>query len=426
VYPLLPIEHIRRDLVAHLYGMANMLDCCVRHGAGPLMLNFAADKVGLDFPQYDDFDLTGFPAAEGLKAVYRYAAFGEFHPSSSIEHLSLDPNEGALGRMHLLVQTFVGNPEVAYCFDEVTQIFDNPDAPRGGFREMVALAVARATLDDGLNLTAGQVALLANVSERTVANAMATSGESRLSSTHDEAGGTVIKSDEAFRWLSGRRAFVATASLGLSTGLPKTLDAKALREFIVERIREEVPDDGWDFANLKTRGLTSIPGQRCVTICRVLGWSESRAQAWIDGDLAKLDLDDCDPIAGIMGVDGRRLASHLLAVRFPDSDKQLDATLTEAGVRSGYFDIEQRFARRFFPDDAFGGRGSVEIGAPVRLHFDRLVYETDIRVKSQALVSPRKRFTGYFKAHQAKPGDKVRITRISERDYELTFIGASK
>ena len=101
------------------------------------------------------------------------------------------------------------------------------------------------------------------------------------------------------------------------------------------------------------------------------------------------------------------------------------ATLTEAGIRSGYFDIEQRYARRIFPDDSFGGRGTDEIGVPVLLDIDGQPHETDIRVKSQALVSPRKRFTGYFKSHGAKPGDQVSITRIGAREFKLNFISKS-
>jgi hypothetical protein len=420
MHTLPPLEHIRRDLTAHLYGFAHIADRCVRPGSGSSILNLAPTGANLDFPKYDDFELSSFPLAEGLGSVYRYAAFGETSPND--DHLSLDPNEGALGRMQLL-QTFVSNPAVSYCFDEVTQSFDEPNAPRGGFPEMVALAGARATLDEGLDLTPGQVALLANVSERTVANAMAMKGDSRLAASRDAEGRTVVTAAEADRWLGGRRAFLKSVSVRSGETMPDVMNGQELATFITTRIHEEVPDDGLDFSAMKSGEVRSIPGQRLATICRVLGWSEQRAQAWLGGNVDALDLDDCRAAADmILHVDAQWLTRQLMNVRFPDVESELEATLTEAGIRSGYFDIEQRFARRFFPDDSFGGRGTDELGVPVLLHVDGKSHETDIRVKSQALVSPRKRFTGYFKSHGAKPGDRVLITRFGEREFKLVFI----
>ena len=419
MHTLPPLEHIRRDLTAHLYGFAHIADRCVRPGSGSSILNLAPTGQDLDFPKYDEFDLSSFPLAEGLGSVYHYAAFGEARPYG--HHLSLDPDEGALGRMQLL-QTFVSNPAVSYCLDEVTQSFDEPNAPRGGFPEMVALACARATLDEGLDLTPGQVALLANVSERTVANAMAMKGDSRLAAARDAEGRMVIAAAEADHWLGGRRAFLKSVSVRGGEAMPDVLSGQELATFISNRIHEEVSDEGLDFGAMKSGEVRSITGQRLVKICRALGWSEQRAQAWLDGNVDALELDECEGIARILGVDPRWLTRQLMNVRFPDVESALEATLTEAGIRSGYFDIEQRFARRFFPDDSFGGRGTDELGVPVLLHVDGRLHQTDIRLKSQALVSPRKRFTGYFKSRGAKPGDRVSITRIGEREFKLTFI----
>ena len=422
MHKLPPLEHIRRDLTAHLYGFAHIADCCVRYGSGASILNLPATATSLaDFPKYDDFDLSTFPLAKGLKAVYAYAAFGESNVLNQ-ELLSLDPNEGALGRMQLL-RTFASNPAVSYCFDEVTQAFDEPDAPRGGFPEMVALAVARATLDEGLDLTPSQVALLASVSERTVANAMSVNGDAHLAATRDAEGRAVITAVEADRWLGGRRAFLKSVSVVGGKDMPDVLDGQELSTFITTRIHEEVPDEGWDQDVLRSGGgLVSIPDQRLAIIRRNSGLSEHQARAWVDGKLEALQLDECEAMARLLRVDQQWLTCQLMNVRFPDIENRLEATLTEAGVRSGYFDIEQRFARRFFPDDAFGGRGTDELGVPVLLHVDGKSHQTDIRVKSQALVSPRKRFTGFFKSHGARPGDRVSITRLGEREFQLAFV----
>ena len=422
MHTLPPLEQVRRDLIAHLYGFAHIADCCVRPGSGASILNLPFTGENLDFPKYDDFDLSGFPLAEGLGTIFRYAAFGESRRYSP--QLSLDPDEGALGRMQLL-QTFVSNPAVSYCFDEVTTCFDEPTAPRAGFPEIVGLAVARATLDEGLNLTLVQVALLANVSERTVANALAMKGDSHLTASRDAEGRAVVAATEADRWLGGRRAFLKSVFVQGGEAMPDVSSAQELSTFIKTRINEEVSDDGVDFSAIKSGEVRSISGQRLLKICRLLGSSESNARAWVDGNVVAIELNECESIAGVMRVDPEWLVHQLMTVRFPNLESRLEATLTEAGIRSGYFDIEQRYARRIFPDDSFGGRGTDEIGVPVLLDIDGQPHETDIRVKSQALVSPRKRFTGYFKSHGAKPGDQVSITRIGAREFKLNFISKS-
>ena len=108
---------------------------------------------------------------------------------------------------------------------------------------------------------------------------------------------------------------------------------------------------------------------------------------------------------------------------FNEQENTLDAVLTEAGIRNGYFDIERRYADRFFPADSFGTKGAERFGKDVLFHHDQknTPYRTDVRIKSSALVSLRKRFSAYFKAHNAKPGDIMRIKRLGEREYRLIF-----
>ena len=422
MYSLPPIEHIRRDLVAHLYAWALVQERCVRPHTSRQLLNLPGEGGNEDFIAYDDFDLTGFWVGDSeLAAVYRYASLGEYGPNDEV--LSMDPDEGAIGRLSMLVQVFAGASKVSYCLDDVTGTYDKSGMPRGGLPEMVALAMARAKLDDGFDLTPAEVALLAVVSERTVANSMAMSDDARLNAGRNDMGQMVVKAEEARRWLSGRRAYLPSVLVRLTKGLPEAMDAKALSAFIVDRIREEVSDEGWDFQALAAgEGHKLIPNQRATKLVRSLGWPMERVQQWIDGKVAELELDDCAAMASSMRVDQRWLTAQLMGVRSPNAHQQIEVTLTEAGIRNGYFDIEQRYARGFFPEDAFGGRGSDEVAATVRLAVDGTVFNTDIRLKSSALVSPRKRFSGYFKSHQAKPGQRVRITRTGERDYEMTLL----
>lgn len=430
MYSLPPIEHIRRDLVAHLYAWAMVQARCVRPHTSRQLLNLSgeghdADVVqydDFDFVEYDDFDLTGFWVGDSeLAAVYRYASLGEHSGMGQV--LSMDPDEGAIGRLEMLVQVFAGASKLSYCLNDVTRTYDKNGMPRGGLPEMVALAMARAKLGEGFDLTPAEVALLAVVSDRSVANAMAMSDDARLNAGRNDKGQMVVKADEAHRWLSGRRAYLPSVLVRSTKGLPEAMDAKALSAFIVERIREEVSDERLDLQALAAgEGPKTVPNQRAAKLVHFLGWPMERVQQWIDGKVAELKLDDCAGMAGAMRVDQRWLTTQLMGVLSPNAHQQVEVTLTEAGIRNGYFDIEQRYARGFFPDDAFGGRGSDEIASTVRLTVDSQVFDTDIRLKSEALVSPRKRFSGYFKLHQAKPGHRIRITRTSERDYELTFV----
>jgi len=440
MHTLPTIAQVRRDLVAHLYGLSNILDSSVRPGAGAAMLGLSGSEKGRAFPRYDDFSLESFPLANGLESIYRYAAFGEV---DTIFHMSLDPEDFGLGSLQLLKNIFLANPEVSFCLDVATRECDEPENPRGGFREMVSLAVARAHLDDDRPLSVSEVALLAGISERTVANAMAGAGENRLIANRNARDEVEISTADAKAWLQGRRAYVKSVWVRSIGELPELCSAADLSSFLSARIVQEVSDERLDTDVLASTGeVRHLPGQRLLHMCRALGWPEVKAKTWLEGRVDNLNPDDANGIARLMLVDARWLRKQVLKWQSKeglpreaeDGSKreaapwagsadhtELETVLTDAGIRHGYFDLEQRYARRFFPEDAFGGRSSEELGKPVRLHFGGQTCETDIRVKSQAQVSPRRRFTSYFKAQQAKPGDRLRVTRLGDREYQISF-----
>ncbi len=75
------------------------------------------------------------------------------------------------------------------------------DQAKGGLAELVDRIEARATLDEGNSLTLAQLAVLAEMNERSVRNALNTEGESRLQLQPDGE----VSNEEARRWLAGRR-----------------------------------------------------------------------------------------------------------------------------------------------------------------------------------------------------------------------------
>ncbi len=96
--------------------------------------------------------------------------------------------------------------------------------------------------------------------------------------------------------------------------------------------------------------------------------------------------------------------------------------LTEAMIKHGYLDIPS-YAKGMFPSDCFGGRAGNDKGSSITLKYGDMEVETDVRVKSENTISPRKRFTSWFeKGIAAKGGDRIRVTRLEDRVFEMTHL----
>jgi len=101
----------------------------------------------------------------------------------------------------------------------------------------------------------------------------------------------------------------------------------------------------------------------------------------------------------------------------------LTIELTASSINHGRIYFEPSHIG-FFPRDALGEReGEGDKGSHVRFHTDVDVFDTDIRRFSSQRLSPRVSFKRYLKAVGAKPGDSLKVTRRSERDYEVEYIG---
>ena len=102
--------------------------------------------------------------------------------------------------------------------------------------------------------------------------------------------------------------------------------------------------------------------------------------------------------------------------------KSVDVILTEAMIKHGYLDLPAH-AEPLFPKDCFGSRKEGDLGAPVTLRYGSKEVQTDIRVKSEQTISPRKRFTAWFqKELSAAPGDRIRFSQVTDRLFELTHL----
>jgi hypothetical protein len=79
---------------------------------------------------------------------------------------------------------------------------------------------------------------------------------------------------------------------------------------------------------------------------------------------------------------------------------------------------------KFFPADSLADRErDGHRGNPVVFRAGGEEFETDIRISSGQRISPRRDFRRYFKKVGAKPGDRLRVTRAAEREYDVEYLG---
>jgi hypothetical protein len=297
----------------------------------------------------------------------------------------------------------------------------------GYLTRMLKLADARHCIDFGDDLSIEDVALLADMSERSVRNALRGEGESRLAS----ADGEHVSAEEALRWLRSRRGvFMETSVTSLDgESLPSALSYAEIPPFISLRLAKLYPPQDSDTDD------HCLPTEKAA---KVLGWPVNRLLSTTQ-DAANVRPQDCSALAKVMCVDSAWFTEQVMCALFPkqmaliayrkefdepDTDVVpafIDVSLTANGIKHGYLDIPATFSF-FFPMDSFGGRGKDERGAEVELRYRGQSRMTDIRVKSSITISPRVRFFSYFSMLGAKPGDTLRISQIDDRTFDLIHL----
>lgn len=436
------LDSIHNQVVCSLYCLAHTLDLQLRSGAGASMLGLSSSRGVGTWPSYCDFDLNLVDLAEPLETIYRYAYFGEL---SSVR-ISDDVEEGSLGRLvalHDLVhQTWL----IARNEGDVQDCHGDPGEYSSGFTGMIKLAKARYQLDYSPDVSIDDIATLAGIDERSVRNALYATDDSvlvtfrRQSQFQSGEQELRVKKSEALRWLR-QRNFLETTRIGSFGNIPKTtLGKKKLMPFLRERLQE--------FFSVE-HGSTAeeVSNYRYECAGGSLGLSADETKALFECSVEALTAEGCHLLAHMMYLDfdwlvtqvekaaGKTLVldprkiEAILPTRshspMDEAAGTLDIGLTDAGIRNGYFNIDRRYADRFFPSDVFGDRGAGETGKPISLHHDSKgsPYVTDLRVKSDMWVSPRKRFSAYFTAHRSKAGDRIRFKKIGDRSYELIYLG---
>lgn len=429
------LKRLEKELAVYYAAIGVLVDECYVPGAGARMLGLQDVQAGESMAS--KIDVRSTRIGRMLPIWVRYAYEGVLSAGYSEAHVN-PHDDDALERMRdMLYLLRTDDPFFELCLAPA-QGFPE-EIPLGGLREMVDLVIARANLDQGAAMSAGELALLAKMSERSVRNAMGPGGELKT-----DAQGHVDNA-EALRWLKGRRGFVATQKLSLPddlTAVPDDLAAVELPPFFAARL-EAI----WTAPGDEADNSTSIPGVepwvlRASSEC---GLPIGRLLA-----LGRLPLsvkpEECEALAKALKVDRVWLTYQVMNALYPEQCDMLlnpeawreeavvtlensgpalegvTVTLTDKMLAHGYIDMPAS-AERLFPTDCFGTRETGDEGTKVELLFGGQQVMTDIRRKSAKTISPRKRFGAWLNnVVGARPGDRIRVEKTGDRQFTLTHI----
>lgn len=146
---------------------------------------------------------------------------------------------------------------------------------------------ARFALEEGLDLTTSQVALMANMTEGAVRNALAQKGDGGLHAIPGTKNPVMIEHAEALRWLHGRRGFVPT---------PENLSDD---RFLIAQISNSrsARDLGKLLGRIQRAAFESPEKAQ-----EALGWSEEKLQSWLDGT-QEFSVEDAAHLAKAINID---------------------------------------------------------------------------------------------------------------------------
>lgn len=429
------LESLETELAVFFAGIGVMLNECFMPGAGARALG-VSDEHWEGGRLVNQIDVRATHIGKMLPVFERYAYEGVVSAGYSLRDLDEADSGSALELLRDMLN-LLGNddPYFDLCLDAAEMTLPYR-IQRGKLKDMSGRVYARNSLDTGSSLKVSELALLANMNERSVRNAIA-AGELSVG----EQG--YVSHEVAVRWLEGRRGFKATEFLAFPQDLgelPDSLNAVEIPKFVKTRLKELwTPKDGIR----PDDGLAGMSGHPdwIAAASRAGGFSMDRIM-----EMTRLPLSikpkECEELAQLMSVDKVWLTYQLMAALFPDQIDMLmnpaawsaktpatsaDATtlsivLTDKMIAHGYLDLPMS-AKSFFPDDSFGDRPGNEVGSEVNFVYGNHRASSDIRIKSSKTISPRKRFTAWLNTElAAQPGDRIRFEKSGQRDYTLHHV----
>lgn len=378
---------------------------------------------------FQKVDVTQTEIGKELPAWFAYAYEGKTPLGLNIK--ALEAVDGPFPRLVDMIGLFnVTDGYFQDCLDSA-----NADVPieEAHLKDLVERVQARVELDLGRSLSLRQLAVLANMNERSVKNAITADGVHRL--TLNERG--EVDAEQAAQWLQNRRGYVKPEGKKArkAAELPECLSAYELPYFLGSRVYQllDAATPKWRADVAEEAGLlvgrldeicrpplslkpTEIPG-----LARALAldehWLTRQAMFALFPEQMALLVQESSPCNS---------SEHpvLAAAGQPEhSSDQYTVVLDEAMLRHGYLDIPFKEKNLFPAECISGSRASGDIAEQVEFIFGESTVLSDIRTKSSLTIAPRKRFGAWFNNElKAKPGDRIRIERTAERSYTLHFI----
>jgi hypothetical protein len=195
-----------------------------------------------------------------------------------------------------IINLFMGDP---------SHMGEAADAEWEALPNLYAATYARLNLDMGESMFISDIAILANMAEKSVRNAATTLGENKLSIKSIPGIDTCdfVDNDEARRWLSSRRGFVPTHFGSMTAELdqhPESLNSLfELGSYIDER---------WT-------ALNKTP----ETVHKELSWNPSKFDYLnaITGNPHQIDPKDCADLARSLQISESWLTSQVMRNLFP-------------------------------------------------------------------------------------------------------------
>jgi hypothetical protein len=225
-------------------------------------------------------DLTRFPIADSFDRGYDFA----FQPSVL--------NTLGEHEVHDLSVFMLGTPKAGgvYAGGGETHEFMTPN----GLCQTVADTVlARWKLEwdsmGGHRFTTRELALLADMTEGAIRNALADKSDAGLRAIPGTRNPVEVEPDEALRWLKGRRGFIAYPQRAiddrfLQKALQNVRSAEELGQLIKRRLSDALgaPDKrrsalGWSAEDIEAwqKGAQAFEADKARTLARALGFDEA-------------------------------------------------------------------------------------------------------------------------------------------------------
>lgn len=426
------LEQCMTELQAAYGGIAVLVNECMVPGGGNRILELPTHESLTDVGPSIDLSKTRFGPV--LPVWYRYAYEGVV-PYGQGGAIEPDDTLGELFDDFLDLFSH-SSPYFELCLWAA----DNDFRQYGCLRAMFDRLKARHALDGGDSLSVEQIALLADMNERSVRNATGKGGDLTLNEQGD------VDNHVARIWLEQRgvRPSVVRTLPADRDVLPESLDAVEIPAFVRERLYAIWGENGMDALVRMELAANAQTVEVPAFLERAAKWANIEPERLFGATQLPLSIrpDDCAAIARAIQVDVVWLTLQVMSALYPEqvdmilnpqnyrsqtdaptseSIESVTVTLTEAMIEHGYLDIPM-VAKDLFPEDSFGDRSGEKPGQPILLSYGGKTVETELRIKSTVSFSPRKRFGAWFQRELgAKPGDRIVVKRTAPRSYQLEY-----